>query len=96
MDINLVEETKSDISIQIENIDFSIPDILHHETLKDPNVVFAGVKPPHPILKQFILKIKVNPKLKPLSILIANSEKAVKNTKLILKEAQQAFKEEKK
>ncbi len=93
MDVKLIEESISDIKIQIENVDFSIPDILHHELLKDPNIVFAGVMPPHPILKQFIIQIKVKPKNKPLSILIANSEKAIKNSENILKEAQQAFKE---
>lgn len=93
MDLKLVEESISDITIQIENVDFSIPDIIHHELLKDPKIVFAGVVPPHPILKQFIIKIKVHPKMKPLPILIANSENAVKNSELIMKEAQQAFKE---
>ena len=93
MELKLTEETKTGIKLQIEKIDFSIPDIIHQELLKDPNVVFAGVLPPHPILKQFILKMEVNPKTKPIQILITCCEKAAKQIELMLKEAQKAFKE---
>ncbi len=96
MELKLIEETKSGIKLQIEKVDFSIPDIIHQEILKDSNVVFAGVLPPHPILKQFIIKMEVKPKFKPIQILITSSEKAWKQAESILKEAQQILKEPKK
>ena len=96
MELKLIEETKSGIKIQIEKVDFSIPDIIHQEILKDSNVVFAGVLPPHPILKQFIIKMEVKPKIKPIQILTASSEKAWKQAESILKEAKQILKEPKK
>ncbi len=96
MELKLIEETKSGIKLQIEKVDFSIPDILHQEILKDSNVVFAGVLPPHPILKQLIIKIEVKPKIQPIKILTASSEKAWKQAESIMKETQQILKEQKK
>ena len=96
MELKLIEETKTKLKIQIENVDSSIPDIIHQEVLKDIKVVFAGVLPPHPILKQFIIQMEVKPKIKPISILTAGSEKAWKQAESILKEAQQVIKEQKK
>jgi|TARA_B100000959_G_scaffold209168_1_gene219652 DNA-directed RNA polymerase subunit L len=93
MELKLIEETKTSIKIQIEKVDFSIPDIIHQEILNDNNVVFAGVLPPHPILKQFIIKMEVKPKIQPIKTLTASGEKAWKQSESILKEAQQIKKE---
>jgi|TARA_B100000315_G_scaffold10565_1_gene10152 DNA-directed RNA polymerase subunit L len=96
MELKLIEKTKASLKIQVENVDFSIPDIIHQEVLKDSKVVFAGVLPPHPILKQFIMKMEVKPKFKPTQILTASSEKAWKHAESILKETQKVLKEQKK
>ncbi len=96
MELKLIDETKNSIKIQIEKVDFSIPDIIHQEVLKDGNVVFVGVLPPHPILKQFIIKMEVKPKIKPIQVLTASSKKAWKQAESILKETQQILKEQKK
>jgi len=96
MELKLIEETKTSIKIQIEKVDFSIPDIIHQEILNDNNVVFAGVLPPHPILKQFIIKMEVKPKIQPIKTLTASGEKAWKQSESILKEVQQMKKEQKK
>jgi DNA-directed RNA polymerase subunit L len=96
MDIKLFEESGTNIRLQIENEDFSISDIIHQELLKDSKVVFAGVLTPHPLLKQYIIKMEVKKGTNPINILKTSSGQAVKSAEAMLKEAQRAFKEGKK
>jgi DNA-directed RNA polymerase subunit L len=95
MDLKVTEETSNILGLQIEKEDFSIPDILHQELLKDPKVVFAGVHQIHPILKQYALRIESKNNAKPAALLVKAGESASKTAAEILKAAQRAFGETK-
>jgi len=46
------------LEVRFVNEDTALADILHHELLKDSNVVFAGVAPIHPLLAETKLTIQ--------------------------------------
>lgn len=94
MDLKLIKETKTRIGLQIEKEDFSIPDIIHHELLKDSKVIFAGVEQLHPILKRHIIKVGTKKTANPIVTVMAGSKRAVKNAEAIMKETERVFKEE--
>lgn len=96
MDLKVTEESRTTMGLQIEKEDFSIPDIIHQELLKDSKAAFAGVHQLHPILKRYALKIESKTAAKPINLLTAAGDRAVKTSAALLKEAQRAFKEEKK
>ncbi len=95
MDLKVTEETSNTLGLQIEKEDFSIPDILHQELLKDPKVAFAGIHQIHPILKKYALRIESKGTAKPAALLVTAGENAAKNAASILKEAQRAVGETK-
>ncbi|MCL4437291.1 MAG: hypothetical protein M1503_04780 [Thaumarchaeota archaeon] len=95
MDLKVTEETSNTMGLQIEKEDFSIPDILHQELLKDPKVVFAGIHQIHPILKKYALRIESKSTAKPAALLVTASENAAKTAAAILKEVQNAVGETK-
>ena len=45
------------IQVQMEGEDYSIADIIHKELLENRHVKFAGVAPPHPLIKTLILQL---------------------------------------
>jgi len=45
------------ISVQIEKEDYSLADIVHRELLNVKHVKFAGVPPPHPLIKTLTIQI---------------------------------------
>jgi DNA-directed RNA polymerase subunit L len=96
MDLKVTEESSTKLELRIEKEDFSIPDIIHQEMLKDPKAVFAGVHQIHPILKQYTLKIESKKPAKPRDIIITASTNAVEIVALLMKAAQSAFEEDKK
>ena len=57
--MNLIVNTVADnaISVQIEKEDYSVADILHRELLSVKHVKFAGVPPPHPLIKTLSIQI---------------------------------------
>jgi DNA-directed RNA polymerase subunit L len=46
------------LEVRFVDEDTALADILHHELLKDSNVVFAGVAPIHPLLAETKLTIQ--------------------------------------
>src|SRR2546428_14148263 len=58
MNLKLIPMSESVIQVQIEGVDYSISDIVHKELLSVKHVKFAGIAPPHPLLK--ILTIQVH------------------------------------
>lgn len=47
----------SAIQVQIDGEDYSVADIVHKELLNVKHVKFAGVAPPHPLIKTLTLQI---------------------------------------
>ena len=53
--IDAISETA--ISIHIEKEDYSIADVIHRELLNVKHVKFAGVPPPHPLIKALTIQV---------------------------------------
>jgi len=89
MDLKLIGESEIRLTIQIENADFSMSDIIHHELLKHPEVSIAGVLSPHPLLNQYNIKMEVKKNSNPKEILLSSSKSALKTANLMLNGANQ-------
>jgi len=70
------------LEISFVDEDIALADILHHELLKDGEVIFAGVAPSHPLLAENKLVIKS--KGDPTKNLLASVERALKTVKEML------------
>ncbi|KAL2918672.1 DNA-directed RNA polymerase II core subunit [Polyrhizophydium stewartii] len=65
--------------------DHTLGNLLRMQLLKNPKVIFAGYKMPHPLEHQFVLKIQTTPDTSPLDVLqheIANLIQEVGTIKL--------------
>lgn len=90
MELKIIENTGTRISFHIEKEDFSIPNILHQELVKDPRLKFAGVIQKHPILKKYLLTIE-SKELDPIEVMIDCCKQAIKNVELMEKEINKAL-----
>ncbi len=45
------------IQVQIDGEDYSVADIVHEELLGEKHVKFAGVAPPHPLIKTLVIQV---------------------------------------
>ncbi|KAE8749674.1 DNA-directed RNA polymerase II subunit RPB11 [Frankliniella fusca] len=45
--------------------DHTLGNMIRHQLLKDPNVLFAGYKQPHPLEHKFVLRIQTTPDYTP-------------------------------
>lgn len=71
------------IEVHLKDEDVAIADIIHHELLQDKDVVFAGVVPPHPLIKEVVLKLQ-SKKEDPITILLDSTKNASRITREIL------------
>ncbi|MEM3382705.1 MAG: RpoL/Rpb11 RNA polymerase subunit family protein [Nitrososphaerales archaeon] len=90
MEIKVISNAENNLTIEIEDEDLSIPEIIHHELLKDEHVLFAGVREPHPLLKKFDMRIQTKG-VEPLNALISSCSKAIENTSNLLSKLKSAF-----
>ncbi|KAK9720708.1 DNA-directed RNA polymerase II core subunit [Basidiobolus ranarum] len=56
-------------TITIQKEDHTLANILRFQLLKDPRVLFAGYKAPHPLEHLFYLKIQTTPETTPVAAL---------------------------
>ena len=63
--------------------DYSLAEIVHHELLEEKNVTFAGVLPPHPLIKKLVVKVRAK-RIKPEKALLASLERAQVNSHELL------------
>jgi len=91
MDLKVKEMSDSIIELALEKEDFSISDILHQELLKNSKVIFAGIAPPHPLLKRYMIKIQTVKNTKPINIVASSGEGAAKTALEILEAAKKAL-----
>ncbi|MEM3437841.1 MAG: RpoL/Rpb11 RNA polymerase subunit family protein [Nitrososphaerales archaeon] len=83
MEIKVISNAEKNLIIEIENEDLSIPEIIHHELLKDEHVLFAGFREQHPLLKKINMRIQTKD-VEPLNALISSCSKAIENTSNLL------------
>jgi DNA-directed RNA polymerase subunit L len=89
--INAVADNAA--QIQIDKEDYSVADIVHKELLGLKHVKFAGVPPPHPLLKTLTIQVHTDG-TKPTKSLVEAVEVAQERVADLLKLAREVFPQE--
>jgi DNA-directed RNA polymerase subunit L len=78
------------ISVEIDKEDYSVADIVHKELLSIKHVKFAGVPPPHPLIKTLTVTVHTDGS-KPTKALLEAIEIAQAKVSELLDATKQAF-----
>ncbi len=81
------------MQVQIDKEDYSIADIVHKELLSVKHVKFAGVPPPHPLIKTLTVQVHTDG-AKPAKALMEAVEIAQSKVADLLALAKQVFPQE--
>ena len=87
MQVQVSREGEREFTVEVTGED---AEIIHHELLDEKNVTFAGVLPPHPLIKTLVIKIRAQ-RIKPERAFIAGLEKAQANAHELLEATTKAF-----
>jgi DNA-directed RNA polymerase subunit L len=78
------------VQVVIEKEDYSIADIVHKELMNVKHVKFAGVPPPHPLIKTLTIEVSTDSN-KPTKVLEEALELSQKRVAELLKIAKEIF-----
>jgi DNA-directed RNA polymerase subunit L len=90
MQVAVSREGEREFTVEVTGEDYSLGEIIHHELLDEKNVTFAGVLPPHPLIKKLVIKIRAQ-RIKPERAFIGGLEKAQANAHELLEATTKAF-----
>jgi DNA-directed RNA polymerase subunit L len=90
MQVQVSREGEREFTVEVTGEDYSLAEIIHHELLDEKNVTFAGVLPPHPLLKKLVLKVRAQ-RIKPERAFLTSLERARSNTHELLEAVNKAF-----
>lgn len=77
--------------MEIDGEDSSLGDIVHHELLKEKNVIFAAAISPHPLLRKLKLRVETS-NGKTVQSLISSTERARDNLQEIAEALKKSIK----
>lgn len=80
MQVQTSNEDEKGLTVEITDEDYSLAEIVHHELLEEKSVTFAGVLPPHPLIKKLVLKVRAQ-RVKPEKAFANSVERAVETTR---------------
>ena len=83
MQVQISRKEDREFTVEVTGEDYSLAEIVHHELLDEKNVTFAGVLPPHPLIKKLVVKVRAQ-RIKPEKALIASLQKAQASTRELL------------
>ena len=78
------------MAVEIAGEDYSLAEIVHRELLEEKNVTFAGVLPPHPLIKKLFLRVRAQ-RIKPEKAFVNSVQRAVDTTGELYKSVEKAF-----
>ena len=90
MQIQTTTEDEKGLTMEITGEDYSLAEIVHHELLEEKSVTFAGVLPPHPLIKKLVLKVRAQ-RMKPEKAFSNSVERAIQTTQELLTGVQKAL-----
>jgi DNA-directed RNA polymerase subunit L len=90
MQIQMTHENEKGFTVEIVGEDYALAEIVHHELLSEKNVTFAGVVPPHPLIKKLVLKVRAQ-RIKPEKAFVSSVERAANTTHDLLENITKAF-----
>jgi DNA-directed RNA polymerase subunit L len=83
MQVQTTSEDEKGLTVEITGEDYSLAEIVHHELLEEKSVTFAGVLPPHPLIKKLVLKVRAQ-RIKPEKAFANSVERAIETTQELL------------
>ena len=90
MNLKIESISENAISVQIDKEDYSVADIIHKELLNVKHVTFAGVPPPHPLIKTLTIRVHTDGN-KPTKSLVDAVELSQEKIAALLKLSRQLF-----
>jgi len=90
MQVQTNSEDEKGLTVEITGEDYSLAEIVHHELLEEKSVTFAGVLPPHPLIKKLVLKVRAQ-RIKPEKAFANSIERAMETTQELLDGVKKAF-----
>jgi DNA-directed RNA polymerase subunit L len=90
MQVRVSHDDERMFTVEVTGEDYSLAEIVHHELLNEKNVTFAGVVPPHPLLKKLTLKVRAQ-RIKPEKAVITSVERAESNIHELLEETRKVL-----
>ena len=79
LQVQTTSEDEKGLTVEITGEDYSLAEIIHHELLEEKSVTFAGVIPPHQLVKKLVLKVR-SQRVKPEKAFTNSVERAIKTT----------------
>ena len=79
MQLQATNEDEKGLTVEITGEDYSLAEIVHHELLEEKSVTFAGVLPPHPLVKKLVLKVRAQ-RVKPEKAFVNSVQRAIETT----------------
>ena len=83
MQVQVLREGEREFTVEVTGEDYSLGEIIHHELLDEKNVTFAGVLPPHPLIKKLVVKVRAQ-RIKPEKAFLASLERAQASSRELL------------
>lgn len=90
MQVQVSHEDEKAFTVEVSGEDYSLAEIIHHELLNEKNVTFAGVLPPHPLIKRIVLKVRAQ-RIKPEKAFVSSLESAGNAVHELLEAVNKAF-----
>jgi len=87
MQLQTTNEDEKGLTVEIVGEDYSLAEIVHHELLEEKSVTFAGVIPPHPLVKKLVLKVRAQ-RVKPEKAFVSSVQRAVETTQELFQSVQ--------
>ena len=81
--VQATSEDERGLMVEITGEDYSLAEIVHHELLEEKSVTFAGVLPPHPLIKKLVLRVRAQ-RIKPEKAFANSVDRATKTTQELL------------
>jgi DNA-directed RNA polymerase subunit L len=90
MQVQAANEDGKGLIVEIMGEDYSLAEIVHHELLEEKRVTFAGVLPPHPMIKKIVLKVRTQ-RMKPEKEFVISVQRAIGTTPELLEGVEAAL-----
>ena len=89
MQVQTINEGEKGLTVEIMGEDYSLAEIVHHELLEEKSVTFAGVLPPHPLIKKLVLKVRAQ-RVKPEKAFVISLQRAIDTAQELRESVQKA------
>ena len=90
MQVQTTSDDEKGLTVEITGEDYSLAEIVHHELLEEKSVTFAGVLPPHPLIKKLVLKVRAQ-RVKPEKAFVNSVERAMETSRELLEGVKRAL-----